>query len=274
MNETKLGFFPRLFYSMSSFDKYRLFLRQSTGKAVVYLLLLTILLALAVYIPAGLEFNRIIDDVIANIGTKVPDFSLAGGRLEVSGKMPIVIDDGAYPIVIDTTPGAEDKILNQYDIVILITSDKIIQKNFVDKSVTDLSAFQGMVLTRDSIVQALPVMKPVGIFVFIFIGIFFICGKFISALIVSLIGLIINSAKKTGLSYRSIFKISVYSMTLPLLICTIPGFFTVHIPFIWLLFYIISSVYVYGAINSIRKEIDNMNMDNMNDPGDMDDLNL
>ena len=99
-------------------------------------------------------------------------------------------------------------------------------------------------------------MKPIGVFVFVFMGIFFILGKFISALIISLLGRAINSAKRTNLSYKGIFKISVYAMTLPLLICTALDFVPLRIPFIWVLFYAIAFIYVYGAINNIRKEID------------------
>ncbi len=264
MNETKINIFSRFFYSITSFTKYGLFLRQGVGKAVVYLLLLSFLLSLAVYIPVGIQYDRIVDDLIANYDAMIPDFTLAGGKLQVSGEMPIVVDEGAYPIVIDTSPNAEDKILAEYDIVMLITSDKIIQKNYANKQVTNLSAFQGFELTRDSIAQTLPLMKPVGIFVFVLLAVGFVFGKFISALIISLIGLTINSALKTNLSYQNIFKISIYSMTMPLLICTIPSIASVTIPFLWILFYVIASVYVYGAIRSIRKELDKMfGQDNM-----------
>ncbi len=258
MNETKVNIFTRFYYSITSFARYRLFLRQGVGKAVAYLLLLSFLISLAVFIPAGIQFDRIVDDLIANYDTVIPDFTFANGKLQVNGKMPIILDDGAYPIVIDTSPDAEDKILPEYDIVILITSDKIIQKNYANKSISNLSAFQGLELTRDDIAQALPLMKPVGVFMIILFVIGFVCGKFISALIISLIGLIINSALKTSLSFRNIFKISVYSMTLPLLICTAPSLVSIQIPFLWIVFYAIASVYVYGAIRSIRKELDKM----------------
>lgn len=258
MNETKINIFLRFFYSITSFAKYRLFLRQGVGRAVVYLLLLSTLLSCAVYIPAGIQYDGIVDELTANYDTIIPDFTLANGKLQVDGKMPIVVDESAYPIVIDTSPDAEDKILPKYDIVMLITSDKIIQKNYANKQVTYLSAFQGLELTRDNIAQTLPLMKPIGVFIFVLLAIGFVCGKFISALIISLIGLTINSAMKTNLSYRNIFKISIYSMTMPLLVCTIPSIVPVTIPFLWILFYILASVYVYGAIRSIRREIDKM----------------
>ncbi|MGI6669917.1 MAG: DUF1189 domain-containing protein [Acetivibrionales bacterium] len=256
MNETKLGFFSRFYYSITSFEKYRLFLRQSTSKAVVYLLLLSLILSLAVYLPGIINYNNIIDNLIANFNTTVPDFRLANGRLEVDGKMPIILNKETYAIIIDTSPNADERILDEYDTAMLITSDKVIQKNFADKATVDLDMLQGVVMTKASIKQALPVMKPLGIIVFIFIMLYFICSRFVRALFISVIGIIINAAKRTGLSYRSIFKLSVYSMTLPLLLFTILNLVPVIIPFRWFLFNIIAAIYLYNAIGNIRKEID------------------
>lgn len=256
MNDTRLGFFSRFYYSIVSLEKYRLFLRQSTGKAVVYLLLVSLIFSLAVHIPGMIEYNKIIDNLIANFNIAVPDFRLANGKLEVDGRMPIILSEDTYPVIIDTSPGADERILDEYDTAVLITSDRIIQKNFVDKSTVDLVMFQELVITRDSIKQVLPIMKPIGFIAFIFLALSFICGKFISALIISLIGRIINAAKHTGLSYRSIFKLSVYSMTLPLLVFTVLDLLRVFIPFKWLPFYIIAAIYMYCVINIIKKEID------------------
>lgn len=258
MAEPKINFFTSIYYSMAGFSKYRYFLRNRTGKVILYLLVISLVIGVISLIPEINLYNRTIDEFIANIDTKIPDFTFADGKLEVKAEMPIIIEGEGTIIIIDTSPNAE-KILDSYDTIMLITSDKIIQKNYVNKSITSLSRLQGLVMTKDSIRQVLPIMKPVGIFVFIFLFIFFICGKFISALIVSIIGLIINSAKNTRLSYRSIFKISVYSMTLPLLLCTVLDLLPVNITYLPLLVYIIASVYVYGAINTIKKELDNTN---------------
>ncbi len=267
MDESNLGFFSRLYYSITSFDKYRYFLRQSTSKAVVYLLLITMFIAVIVSVQAGIQSGKIIDDIITGISGKIPDFQLADGKLEVNGKMPIIIDDGTTPIIIDTSPNVDEKILDGYDSAILITSDKIISKSYVNKSVTDLSQFKGMVINRQMIQQSLPLIKPFVNIAIVFVGIFIVCGKFITALIVSLFGMIINSARNTRLTYRSIFKISVYSMTLPLILGAVLDLALPQFLFKWLLFYIISFVYVFGAINSIKREIDSADFNNMTDPG-------
>ncbi len=270
MDESNLGFFSRLYYSITSFGKYRYFLRQSTSKAVVYLLLITMVIAAIISVQAGIASSKIIDDVITGISGKIPDFQLADGKLEVSGKMPIIIEDGTTPIIIDTSPSADERILNGYDTAILITSDKIISKSYVNRSETDFSQFQGMVINRQMVQQSLPMIKPFVNIAIVFVGIFIVCGKFITALIVSLFGMIINSARNTRLTYRSIFKISVYSMTLPLILGTILDLALPVFPYKWLLFYVIAIVYVFGAINSIKREIDSTDFNNMTDPGNTD----
>lgn len=259
MEETKIGFFSSIYYSIAGFAKYRYFLRNSTGRVILYLLILSLVIGIITLIPQVNLFNNTIDQLTANIDTRIPDFTFADGKLEVRADMPIIIDNEGMgmAIIIDTSPDAE-KILDSYDTAMLITSDKIIQKNYVDKNAINLSSFQGLVLSRETVRQTLPIMKPIGAMIFFFSGIFFICGKFISALIVSLIGLIINSVKNTRLSYRNIFKISVYSLTLPFLLSTLLGLLPVYIPLLKpLLVYVIAAVYVYGAINTIKKELDN-----------------
>jgi hypothetical protein len=253
MNDNKAGLFKCFIYSITSFDKYRLFLRQSTGKAVGYLILFTLLLSIGLYVPTYFGVIGIIDEASVYITDKIPDFTLADGKLEINADMPIIIDSDDLPIIIDTTPGAEDRLINQYDSVILITGDKIIQKNYVNRQDIPLSLYQGITMTKDDLIDAIPLIKPFMIIGFIFAGIFFVIGKFISALVVSLIGLIANSSLKTNLSYRSIFKISIFSMTLPLIICTLLNILAINVPLLWVLFYIGSGVYAFGAINSIKK---------------------
>lgn len=267
MNDSNPGFFSRLYYSITSFDKYRCFLGQSTGKAVVYLLLLSLFLGAAISIQFGIEFNRIIDGVITDISDKIPDFELANGKLDVKGQMPIIIGNSDYPLIIDTSPNADERILDQYDTAVLLTRDKMIQKNYTRRSVTDLGQLQGIVMNRQSIENALPMMKPIGNIVIVFIGIFFVCGKFISALIVYLVGMMVNSAKNTRLTYGNIFKISVYSMTLPLILGTALDIAVPMLPYKWLLFYAIAFTYVIFAMNSIKKWFDSSDFNSVNDSG-------
>jgi hypothetical protein len=257
MNEPRLNFFTRIYYSIAGFNNYRYFLRQGVGKAVAYLIIIALIVGLVSFIPDIRTYNTVMDELIASFDTSVPDFTLSNGQLKVEGKMPIIIDEGATSIIIDTSDSPNESILDNYDSAILLTKDRMIQKTFVNRRITEFSALQGLTLTKDSIRQSLPLMKPIGLFFFFFGLIFFVCGKFISALLISVVGIILNNVRRTNLSYQSIFKMSVFSLTLPLVLCTILDFF--HIPMMWLLFNILAAVYIYGAIHSIRRELDSFN---------------
>lgn len=259
MNENRINIFKCFIYSITGFDRYRVLLRQSFGKAVGYLILLAFLMSIVVFVP----FYKITMDMTSSVLsfiTEMPDFKLTGGRLEVYGDMPIVIDEANLPVVIDTNPGVEDSILSQYDNVLLFTSDKVVVKSYVNRQEFLFDSFEGFEITKAMILDATPVIKAyinfMFIFTFIFMSAFFVGAKFISALFVSIIGMIANSSLKTNLTYKNIYKLSIFSMTLPLIICTIIDALMLGIPFVSVLFYIGSGIYIFGAVKSIRKELD------------------
>ncbi len=256
MNDPGYGFFPKIYHSVAGFDKYRHFLRQRPGKAVVYLLLLSLILGVAGLIPFVLDINKMLNEFIAGFDKLVPDFTFENGKLSVEGKMPIKLGEGSSTIIIDTTGGTDESVLDDYDSAVLITSDRMIQKTYANKQVTNFDLMQGMRIDRESVKRILPVLKSVPVIVLIFGAFFFILAKFISALIVSLIGLIINAARGTGLPFGDIFKISVYSLTLPLLLGTLINLAGVAVPFLSLIFYLIAVVYVWGALNAIKRDME------------------
>lgn len=254
MDEPKLGFFHKIYYSMAGFNYYRYFIRQRTGKAVVYLLLLTLIIGIVSLIPVVYNYNNVINEMINGFDKSVPGFTFENGKLDVQGKMPIIIDNAGSTMIIDTSGQTDESVLDKYDRAILITSDKMIQKNFANKQVTDFSILQGFRLDKNSVKRFLPLLKWFATLILIFGSIFFIGIKFLSALVVSIIGLIINGSKKSHLRFADIFKLSAYSLTLPLLLGTLLDLIPVTIPYLWLIFYLIAFVYLLGAINVIKKD--------------------
>lgn len=250
-----MGFFQKILHSVAGFGKYRFFIRQRPGKAVVYLLLLSLILGVASLIPLVVDFNNAISGFITDFDKSVPNFTFENGKLSVEGNMPIILGEGNSTVIIDTSDRTDESVLGNYDNAILITSDRMIQKTYANRQVTNFSLMQGVKFDRESVKRVLPFIKFLSVFIIIFGSIFFICAKFFSALIVSLIGLIINAVRGTALPYSDVFKISVYSLTLPLLIGTLINLTGVNIPYLYLIFYLIAIVYVWGSFNSIKKDM-------------------
>lgn len=253
MDNVKIGFFKRIYYSIAGFDNYRHLIFQKVGKSIVYLLLLSFLLSLIGLIQPMIMFNKVINEVLVEFDKSIPDFTLQNGKLEVKGEMPIITGDGASTIIIDTSGNTDESILEKYDSAILITSDKMIQKSFANSRITDFAMLNGLKLDKNNIKNMLPIIKGISIFIFILLPPFIIAGRFISAFFVSIPGMIFNSVKNLNLRYSDIFSISAHSLTIPLILGLILDLVGVSFLLSTAVFYTISIVYIFGALNSIKK---------------------
>ncbi len=268
MNESKTGLFRSFWYSITSFSKYRLFLRQSTGRVVVYLLLLSVVSTLGSCIGLYAQTSEVTDRISRELIDGFPDFRLENGQLEIYAEMPIVIEDDP-PVVIDTRPSIDvENILYQYDNVILITRDRYIRKSYLQRQELQWNlVYNNVTITRDNIRETIPYLKTILVIIFAVIAVisyvFITAGNFINALIVSAIGAIVNVARGTRLSYRNVFKISVYSMTLPMTVGAVMDILRIRIPFGFVFFLAGCSIYIIGAISMIKAGFDSM----YGDPG-------
>ncbi|NJD02761.1 MAG: DUF1189 domain-containing protein [Ruminiclostridium sp.] len=253
MNEPRLNFFTKIYYSISGFENYRFFVMQKTGRAVVYLLLLSLIIGLIGIIQPVIESNKMINQMIEGLERDVPDFTFENGNLDVKAKMPLIIDEGGLTIIIDTSGATDESILDSYNNALLILQNKMIQKNYANQRVTDFTVLQGFKIDKSDVRNMLPLVKWFILFLFIILPPFIIAGRFLNALFVSIIGLIINSVKNTNLPYRDIFAISAHSLTLPLILGTILDFAGVHFLLSTLVYYLISAIYIWGAIGSIKR---------------------
>ena len=253
MSEPKLNFFTKVYYSVTGFENYRYFIKQKTGRTVVYLLLLSLIIGLIGIIQPVIESNKMITQMTEGIESAVPDFTFENGKLDVKAQMPLIIGEGGMTIIIDTSGATSESILDSYDNALLILQDRMIQKNYANQQVTDFSMLQGFKMDRSDIRNMLPLIKWFMLLLFIILPPFIIAGRFLNALFVSIIGMIINSVKNTNLPYRDVFAISAYSLTLPLIIGIILDFAGVNFIISTLVYYLISAIYIWGAISSIKR---------------------
>ena len=253
MNEPRLNFFTKVYYSITGFENYKFFIMQRTGKAVVYLLLLSLIIGLIGIIRPVYESNKMMNQMIEGIEGSIPDFSLENGKLDVRTEMPLFIEEGGLTIIIDTSGATNESILDSYNNALLILQDKMIQKNYANQQVTDFSVLKGVKIDRSDVKNMLPLVKWFMLLLFIILPPFIIAGRFLSALFISIFGIIINSVKNKNLPYRDVFAISAHSLTLPLIIGTILDFAGVHFLLSTLVYYLISAIYIWGAVSSIKR---------------------
>lgn len=241
----------QFFNSMFNFEAYRVFFRQSTGKAFLYLFVVAVVLAGLSGIKPLLEYNRAIDELISAMEAKIPYFELRDGELAVDAEMPCVIEDSPeYFFAIDTSNRLDESVLDDYPEGMLLTRHAVIHK--VNRVQTNHFSYQsfGFNITRDDVARWLPALKWGVVFIALFGFMYYFCGKLISALILSVAGLIIESITGCKIGFGNIYKLTLYALTLPMVIKAGLSIAGVSVPLFWLIYHGIALFYLYKAITT------------------------
>lgn len=260
IKKTKLSFWTKILKSVQGIKQYEDVLKETIGKSILYLLLISLLFGAIASIRGAIDFNNGISKFIEMYNNKLPDFELKNGELNVDGNMPMILsqDKDSY-VVIDTANNTNPDVLDSYNNGVLILKDKIIQKrNEAQTEVTDFKSFQGMTINKSMINTYLPFIKIITPFIFIGTIVWYFLGGLLSALVLSLFGLMINAIFKTNLVYRELYIISIYALTTPLIIDMIFKIFGIqHFSYYSLFYHFIAFGYICFALYKIKNSKNN-----------------
>jgi hypothetical protein len=254
MEEEKIGFFSQVAGSIARIETYRYFFKRTTGKAILYLLLLSLIFGTAGALRVMYEVNTGISQFISYFQFEVPEFSLENGELKVEADMPMIISQTQeHLFMIDTTGNTDERVLEPYPNGLLITKHEFIQKENYGMRKQSFQALQGIVLTKSDVVGFFPYLRFINIFVVIFGFIFHFIGKLISALWVAIAGVIISSSVKYKLPFGTHYKLSIYALTLPIILKAMFRILGVAVPFFGWIYYGIAIFYLWKAINMLKE---------------------
>jgi len=259
MANTKIGFFERVSKSVTDINFYKNIFKEPLGNAFKYLFLLALLLASVVMIDPILEINNGFSEFKNYLETDIPDFVFKDGELNMSGKMPVILDKSDTAIyIIDTSGRTKKNILNSYEEGVLITKYKIISKeDSIKTEEYDLTKLDFVEFTKKDLLRWLNkpiIIIVIDLFIFIFAVLFMVLGKFANVFFLSLCGLIIKWIKKSKITYGDYYKLVIYAVTLPILIATFLDFFSITIPLFGIFYFGIFSYYLWKAFDILPKK--------------------
>lgn len=254
--EKKLNFWMKIISSIKGINHCKEAIRETAGKAILYLLLFALIFGAVGSIRSAVDTNREISKFINVYNTKCPDFELVNGELTVEGNMPMTLAQNEdYYFVIDTTNSTSPDVLNSYNQGILILKDKFIQKkNALQTQTIEFSSLRGMTINKSKVNRYLPLAKLIIPFIFVGNILKYFLGGLISALILALFALILNSTFKTNLSYGQLYSLSIYALTVPIIMDVIFLIFNInHFPFYWLVYHGIAFAYIWYSLNKLKE---------------------
>lgn len=225
MQNKKVGFFTRIKKSIFKFDEYEKFIEESLGKAFKYFFKLMLVLSLLVSIALICNFNSNFKRIKLAIQNELPEFEIKDGILEIKEdeKMEYYFEDYNFQFVMDQTQEVYTE--DSYDNSITMLQKSMFIK--VDNYTQEIGYNDIGDISKQIILEGLKGKYWIVVYIimfFIMILFSFITYStviFFDIVTLSILGLIINLFIRTKFKYKDLVKISIYSMTLPILLITL-----------------------------------------------------
>ena len=275
MEKKKKPFFINVKNAIVNFDEYKIFSEEKTSLAIKYFFKLLLIFVLIFTIALICRIINISNNFISDFKNECPEFSFNNYVLEIKGDNKKIVkgdDSGYFGLIIDSQNDnlSDVKESSNYQRVIGILKDKVVIKN-----VDGVESFQdykqlnerydisnlnkSKVLDFFSRNNLTKIYTIIGIVFFIYLFVVYLIEFMLDILMLSVVGYLFSRIVRIKLKYKSLFNLSVYSLTLSILlylIYIIANLFTgFTIRYFEVAYHAISYIYIVTAILMIRSDL-------------------
>lgn len=273
MEEKKTSFLKKVKNAIINFDEYQNFSKEKLSTAIKYFLKLMIIFSILISVFLTARLYKEVETLKTSFKNECPDFKIENNILIIDGDNKKYEKNFEYEllgVIIDSeSTDITEEQSGQYQRVIAFLKDKMVVKTQDAKtSMTyeDINKNQNINgLSKQSLLEYANSNE----FIFIYAIFFVITAIFafiayslqilMDIFLLSIIGLIISKIAAIKLKYKEIFNMSVYALTLSIIlylvyICVniITGF---TIKYFDLAYEIISYIYIITAILMIKSDL-------------------
>lgn len=256
MNASEKNFFITAIQAVYRFGNYVLLRKMPMGSAFLYLLIFCAVFGAVSSVNLYGDLRTGLSELQKGFAEKVPEFSLTEKGIHVDAKMPFVTKTDDTIIVIDTSRPISRKVLEGYQKGVLVERDTITYKrDMIRTEEYNMEALKSFApITKADVAGWISYLRYGIPVIIVFYALFFFVGKIFWALVVSLFGLIVMSIMKMSLEFGDVFKLSIYSLTVPVILETVLEVAGISLPYFVVLYLGIALLYLGLGFREIKKE--------------------
>ena len=275
-NYNKKSFFKRIKYAIFKLENYGEFILERTRLSVTYFLKLILLVSIIITAVSTYNFNIIVTKGFNYIKNELPDFNYSEGNLEFAENKEAYDEELDFYTIINTkselTDNIEEDLKNKvkdYELSLILLRDKIILTEYgqaVEYKYIDLEQQYGIeILNKQDLISILDSIGVFGInstyFIASLLSIYIVnlITIVVDVLLVFAFGLIISKLCGVNMPSAKVLSISIYSLTLSILLSTIysviyslTGFVIEYFDIMYLM---VAYVYLIAAILIIKSDV-------------------
>jgi hypothetical protein len=208
--------------SIISFKAYGRLKNNRLWKVILYLVLISFICALFILGSIQKSFGNILLVAAENYDERVPDFIIEDGKLRLKEGAGTIIDKKGTVLIFDDSGKMDENTLRQYKQGAAFFEDRVVIRLSRRREI--VSYWRDLDLDGTDKVAARDYLGMVPSF-FIMLTIFFILGliliNFIFTIVIALTFYLICRILKRDFNYLQLFKMTVYTLTLPMLLLTL-----------------------------------------------------
>ena len=277
--EKSLSFLKKVYYSITKFEKYPDMAAEGTASAFKYLAVIMLIFSFIVSIGLVIELNNTLKTGTDYIQNELPNLTIVDGKLTVESAEVIKIDSqipAIDQIIIDTNTDSEEQI-NEYvesiptdNTGIVVLKDKAIIKAIetnqkIEYSYKDILSSLNLkqdTIDKQDIIEYLTGSRAISlyavffVFMIIYVYVIYLVSVLVDTLLIAILGNITVLFTKLKLKFSAIYNMSIYALTLSILlnamylaINCITGF---EMSYFQIMYTSIAYVYLVAAIFLIR----------------------
>lgn len=273
----KKGFFRRVWYSITKLEKYPNMAAEGVPKAFDYFAKIILIFAIIFSLCLIYQTYNMMKEGITFLKEDFPEFSYNDNTFKLENDIQKSIYDLEIgKIIIDTNDKTDIEINNYIDSInnensgIIILKDKIVLKNVVTSGdisykYEDLSNQTGIKeFTKQNIIEYVNSPEIIKLYLSLFITIcmYSFVLYFISILfnifMISIFGYLTSILTRIKMRYAAILNLSIYAMTLSILMeiiyVTINIFIDFNITYFQVAYISVASIYLVAAIFMIKSD--------------------
>lgn len=278
-NEVNMGFFKKVWYSITKIEKYPNMSAQGLGKALTYLVKIISIFAIIICLGSMYQTYFMVKEGVEYLQNSFPDFSYKDGILDVKTEEKIVIsaeDSYAGETIIDTKTDDQaviDEYINQVTNEgggLVILKDRIEVKNpSVAGKITysykeSLDKIGITEFNKQDVINAAKSGEIVSLYVSIFITMFmyafsmYFLSTLSNAILLSFFGYLTTWLAKIKMRYVAIFNMAIYALTLSTILNILYVAVNIFIPFemeyFQVMYVAVAAIYLVAAIFILKTD--------------------
>ena len=290
MEESKelknIGFFKKLWYSITKFEKYPDMAIEGFSSAIKYLFIITAIITVFSTISSLIGMHKLVEDLAKYIEGNIPEFTYQDGKVNMELSENMVIDNIQYEgidrVVLSPNTeedGAKEQVKKDSEVIgvtVIFFKDQIIlrSKNENNTIKEQEYTYQDFIkgYTQEDIKQfnkteLTEYMTGTGMYnyyyryvisAFINLLVLSLVTAFLNAFQLSIFGLVTTIVARIKMSFVAIFNMAIYALTLPTILnivyIVINYFTTFTISYFQIAYITIAYIYLAAAVFMIKDD--------------------